>query len=104
MIEEKENKFLQRYELELCAKGFNSTPSKKELKEMIAALKGCKEENVFIEKIKQHYGSTEATIYAKVYKKAELMNKLHKLGKKAQTKPDEQKTEAVAEQTKAEAM
>ena len=72
---EKENKALQRKEVEFKTKGSSTSPSRKELKPKIAALLNSKEELVAIEKIAHPFGERESTITVNVYESKEALKK-----------------------------
>ena len=69
----KENKTLQRQEVEIEIKNTKLTPSRKELRTKIAALLGAKEELTVIEKIDHTFGTSEGKVKAHVYENEEAM-------------------------------
>ncbi len=103
----KENKALQRQEVEIGIKNAKITPSRKELRPKIAALAGAKEELVVIEHIDHSFGTREGKIKACIYENEEVLKKIEPvhfierdLGKKK--KKAEEKKPAKAEEKKAE--
>ena len=99
----KENKALQRQEVELEIKDVKLMPSRKELKPKIAALLGAKEELTVIESIDHTFGTTSGQIKVHVYENEEAMKKIapaylieRDAGKKKK-KGEEEKKEEVKE-------
>lgn len=110
------NPLLQREEIVFAVEGAEKTPSRKELKEKLAAKLGTKAELLNIEKISQKFGSQEIEGNARLYgsedalKKTELPymtarnmgQKLKKEKKTAAEKPEAPKpAEKKAEEKKA---
>jgi len=102
----KENKTLQRQEVELEIKDVKLTPSRKELRPKIAALLGAKEELTVIEKIEHSFGTREGKIKAYIYENKEAMKKIEPIHlterdlgkkKKKEEKPAEKKPEGKEE-------
>ncbi|RLG21934.1 30S ribosomal protein S24e [Candidatus Micrarchaeota archaeon] len=67
VIEERKNPLLERKELEILAKAFSSTPSRKELIDLISAKLGIGKDLVVIRKIEQGFGMQKARVVARVY-------------------------------------
>ncbi len=72
----KENKTLQRQEVEFEIKNAKITPSRKELKPKIVALLGAKEALTVIESINHTFGTTNGKIKVHVYENEEAMKKI----------------------------
>ncbi len=100
---QKENKTLNRTEVELTAQDLKLVPSRKELKPKIAAMLNTKEELLVITKIGHSFGSREITVEANVYKNVETLKSAEakhllkrdidkkKKGEDAAPKPEEAK-------------
>jgi len=71
----RENKLLGREEVQLKTKNAKVTPSRKELRPKIAAMRGAKEELLVIEEIKHLFGERESSIKANVYGSREAMER-----------------------------
>ena len=72
----KENKTLQRQEVEFEIKNAKITPSRKELRPKIAAMLGAKETLTVIESINHTFGTNEGKIKVHVYENEEAMKKI----------------------------
>ena len=72
----KENKTLQRQEVEFEIKNAKITPSRKELRPKIAALLGAKETLTVIESINHTFGTNEGKIKVYVYENEKAMKKI----------------------------
>ena len=107
----KENKTLQRQEVEFEIKDVKLMPSRKELRPKIAALLGTKEELAVIESIDHSFGTREGRIKVHVYENEEAMKKIEPVhlierdtGKKKKKgeegKPTEKKNEEGKEEKK----
>jgi len=70
---QKENKTLNRTEVELKAQDLKLVPSRKELKPQIAAMLNTKEDLLVITKIGHSFGSRDITVEANVYKNVEAL-------------------------------
>lgn len=98
IVKEEENKVLERKEINFKIDGAKATPSRKEIKKRLAALKNSKEELVSIDSIKQAYGEHKAQGKAFIYKNLERLNKIeptylkHRGQKKKHTKEKEEKS------------
>ena len=79
IVEEKENRVLGRKEINFEVGDAKNTPSRKEIRKRIAALKNSKEELVSVIRVQQSYGEHRATGLAFVYKDAKTLK---------QTEPD----------------
>ncbi len=96
IAEEKENKILGRREINFEVCEAKNTPSRKEIRKRIAALKNSKEELVSVVRIQQSYGEHRATGLAFVYKDAKTLKQtepgyLTKRGTKEKKKETEGK-------------
>lgn len=106
ILNEQENKLLQRKELDFLVKELKVTPSRIEIIKKIAALKGVPEENIVIEKIRQEFGKKEAKVKARIYKEKNQLMKieakyvLERGKKKAQTPEKEEKKDEKIEEEK----
>ena len=72
----KENKTLQRQEVEFGIKNAKITPSRKELRPKIAAMLGAKETLTVIESINHTFGTNEGKIKVHVYENEKAMKKI----------------------------
>ncbi|MFA4855753.1 MAG: hypothetical protein WC634_04170 [archaeon] len=72
----KENRSMQRQEVELEAKDAKITPSRKELRPKIAAMLGAKENLTVIKSIGHSFGERAATIRVNVYENEAAMKKV----------------------------
>ena len=72
----KENKTLQRQEVEIEIKNATLTPSRKELRPKISALLGAKEELTVIKKIDHTFGTNQGKVKVHVYENEEAMKKI----------------------------
>ncbi len=105
----KENKTLQRQEVEIEIKDAKLTPSRKELRPKIAALFGAKEELTVIESINHTFGTNQGKIKVHVYENEEAMKKTEPtyliqrdLGKKKKKDKEEKKPEGKPAEEKKE--
>jgi len=105
----KENKTLQRQEVEIEIKNTKLTPSRKELRPKIAALLGAKEELTVIEKIDHTFGTNQGKVKAHIYENEEVMKKTEPahliqrdLGKKKKKSEEEKKTKGPPAEEKKE--
>lgn len=100
ITQKQKNPALKREEIKFEAKESKTTPTRKELREKIAALNGSKPELVIIEKISTRFGSTAIDGTAFAYENEENMKKTElehlinksagiKKGKEEKTKPKE---------------
>jgi ribosomal protein S24E len=71
----KENRAMQRQEVEFEAKDANITPARKELRPKLAAMLGAKESLTVIKSINHRFGERSATIRANVYESEAAMKK-----------------------------
>ncbi len=78
IIEEKENKNLERKEVKAKITEFDKTPSRKEILKMISANIGADENKIIIDNIKQEFGKKTAMAYVKIYKNMEAIKKYEK--------------------------
>lgn len=105
----KENKSMQRQEVELEAKDAKVTPSRKELKPKIAAMLGAKESLTVIKSIGHSFGKRAAAIKANVYeneiamKKAEPAHLVARDAGKKGREPKADKKQAEKKEKKSEA-
>lgn len=67
LVRKRENPLLNREELVFRVKFKGGTPSRKELRELIARHIGKAPSNVFIRKIATEYGKEEATVVVMAY-------------------------------------
>ncbi len=98
---EKENKIMHRRELLYKVVDSKVTPSRKELKEKIAAMANAKQETVVIESIEHSFGERDSVVKVHVYDSVESLKKIvpkylvtRDTGKKkgeAEAKPAEKK-------------
>ncbi len=91
---EKENKLLDRKEIEIDVLFDGPTPKKSELTKEIASLSKAKENLIKIKKIKQIYGTTKAHISSYIYNSVDSLNEIEpKIKKKEDIKgsPKEEK-------------
>jgi small subunit ribosomal protein S24e len=93
VVDEKENKLLNRKEIKLNIKHPKlSTPSKPQLVKELAAKYSCPEENVLIDFILTHKGTNESFVKVKIYKeKPKLKVKKSKGEKKVEAQASEAK-------------
>lgn len=75
IVSKEKNPFLKMEEIKFEISDVTKTPTKKEVKEQIAALTNSKEELIAIKKIDQQFGSHTAFGHARVYESKELMEK-----------------------------
>jgi len=75
VIEEKENKLLNRKEIKATITGFEKTPKREEVRSQLAAKLGADEKKLLLDEIKQEYGKKQATAYVKVYENEEGLQK-----------------------------
>ena len=92
----KENNLLHRLEISFTVKEIGKTPSRKELREKIAALAGVDEKNLVVDALSTSYGTTEVSGVARVYKNEKELRRLEtkpiierNFGKPEKPKPDE---------------
>jgi len=99
ITEEKENKVMERKEILFEVKDTKVTPSRKEIKKRLAALKNTKEELVSIAKINQVYGARKSTGTAFIYADIETLKKTEPgfLEARDGKKKDKEKKEKPAE-------
>ncbi|VVC00524.1 30S ribosomal protein S24e [uncultured archaeon] len=64
----KENPLLSRQEIEFEVKESNVTPSRKELRQQVAALVNADEKLLVVDVVEQKYGTAETSGNARVYK------------------------------------
>jgi len=76
IVQEKDNKVLGRKEIGFEVENSKTTPSRKELRKRIAALKNSKEELVSVASVKQCYGEHRSTGLAFVYKDIERLQRI----------------------------
>lgn len=107
IINEKENELLGRKEIEFKIKNSVTVPSRKELMQKIAALKGTKEEFVVVQKIDHRFGNQMATGNVRVYSDKEMLEKVeekHIVERHSEKKEkEEKKKEAPKKEKKEEA-
>ena len=102
IVEERDNKVLGRKELSFEVENSKTTPSRKELRKRIAALKNSKEELVSVASVKQCYGEHRAKGLAFVYKDIERLQRIEpghlieRESKKKKEKKEEAKPAAEA--------
>lgn len=97
LVAKKENKTMQRHELEFKVKEAKITPSRKELLPKIAAMAGAKESLAVIKSIMHPFGAKEATVKANVYENENALKKaepLHLLERGTGKKKEQAKQEA----------
>ncbi len=75
IVSKEKNKLLEREEIEFEIKDSKSSPSRKEVRESIAALSETKPENVVIEEISSNFGTKDFGGKARVYDKIENLKK-----------------------------
>lgn len=76
VTEKRQNKILQRQEINFTVKESGRTPSRKELREKVAALVGADEKNLVIDVLKTSYGTVNVSGVARVYKSNEELRAL----------------------------
>jgi small subunit ribosomal protein S24e len=96
IISRKENKILNRQEVQFLVKGASATPSRKELRQKIAALTNADEKTMIIDTLKTSYGSTELKGTARIYKNRKDLERLELSYVIARNFPEEKKTAATA--------
>jgi small subunit ribosomal protein S24e len=94
IISRKENKILNRQEVGFLVKGAGATPSRKELREKIAALLNADEKTIIVDVLKTSYGSTELKGIARIYKNKKDLERLELSYVIARNFPEEKKTTA----------
>ena len=101
---EKENKLMERKELEAEFSGFTKTPTRKEVLKEVAGKKGVKEELIIIETINQVFGQKKANAIIRVYKERKQLERFeHKhLIKRLQGKEEAEAMAVAASGKKAE--
>ncbi|MCD6434329.1 MAG: 30S ribosomal protein S24e [Candidatus Diapherotrites archaeon] len=75
IVERKKNPLLYREDI-IAEVEAETTPSRKELREKLAATLASKAELVIIKKIKQEFGQHKATVLAKHYESQDLLEKI----------------------------
>lgn len=75
IVEEKENKVLERKEINFEVIDAKITPTRKEIQKRIAALKNSKEELVSVVRVKQEYGKHRVIGLAHVYSNEKSLRK-----------------------------
>lgn len=101
ILDEKDNKILNRKELRFEINGMKTSPSRKDLIKKIAAMKNANEENVIIGVISHRFGETKAIAEARIYSNKDYLKRIEvkpvvikHLG--AEKKPEAKKEEAPA--------
>lgn len=82
------NPLLHRDEIYLLIKS-KTTPSEKEVQEIIKSNFAVPEQNIEVNKIETKFGSHEVVVYANIYESKELANKFKKAKKKKEKKEGE---------------
>lgn len=75
IVSKEENPLFSRTEIEFETKDTPKTPSRKELREQIAALVNADEKNMVVDVLQQSYGTSEVTGSARVYKDEKAMKR-----------------------------
>ncbi len=91
LIEEKENKLLNRKELLLETTYTGPTPNTQEIKKAVVETLKSKDELIVINKINQIFGTRKAIIKAKLYNSSEDLKKVEVINKKPKKKIEEKK-------------
>ena len=94
IAEEKENPLLNRKEYRVKITQEGSTPSRKEISDAVKGKIKANQELVIVDRVNQHYGKKQCTVYVKVYKSKEALEKIepkYKVERMA-GKPQEQAT------------
>ncbi len=71
----RENPLMIRQELEFKVKEVNATPSRKDVRQQVAALANADEELMVVDVFETSYGTTEFSGKARVYKNQETLRK-----------------------------
>ena len=100
IISQKDNMLLKRVELDIEVDFQGATPSKSDIRKMIASKQGSSENLVVVKIIDTLYGEQKAKAVAHVYKSIEDLKKLEKVAEKDE-KPKEGEEEKPAEKEKA---
>ncbi|HLC92833.1 MAG TPA: 30S ribosomal protein S24e [archaeon] len=95
ITDKRENSILQRQEITFTVKEAGTTPSRKELREKIAALLGADEKSLVVDVLKTGYGTTQVSGKARVYKSEKELRRL-------ETKPMVERNLGRPEKKKAE--
>ncbi len=74
ILEKKKNELLKRQEV-IAEVSEKTIPSKKQLREKLAALLNTKEENMVITKVDSKFGSSKAKVHIRTYESAEELKK-----------------------------
>jgi len=75
IVSKKENPGFGRQEVRFSVKESSATPSRKELREKIAALTGAGEKNIVVGVLETRYGSTALQGIARIYKSEKELKK-----------------------------
>lgn len=76
ILSKEKNPFFKRDEINFEIKGSTTVPSRKELREKLAALLNVNIENVIVDKIEHSFGMQDSKGFAKVYSSKEIISKL----------------------------
>lgn len=96
IISKKENQLFNRQEIEFMAKGAGSTPSRKELRQKIAALVNADEKTMVVDVLDTSYGSADIKGVARIYKDRKDLDGLELSYVIARNFPEEKKAAAQA--------
>jgi len=98
VIEEKENKLLNRKEIKATITGFEKTPTREEVRNQLIAKLGSDEKKLLLDEIKQEYGKKQAIAFVKIYKNEEELQKYepkYKIKRNNLLKEEKKQTEEV---------
>jgi ribosomal protein S24E len=76
IIEKKENKLLDRFEIKFCIHESNLAPKRSEVRNQIATKLGIKADGVILNWLRTRYGERATYGYAKIYKSLEAASKV----------------------------
>jgi len=82
IIHEKENPFLKRKEINFVVSS-NSTPTFKEIEELVSKELSVPQENIHVEKIKGNFGLREFNVSVEIYSSKEEKEKFIRRNKKS---------------------
>lgn len=100
IVSKKENKLLERIEINGLIKYESNVPTRNDVRSHLAKLFECDEDLVIVKKIEPKYGLHEAKLEANIYKDSSLIKKLENLKKKSIKAQVEKKEEKKEEESK----
>ncbi len=94
IISKKDNQLFNRKEIEFLVKGIGPTPSRKELRQKIAALMNADEKTMVIDVLETIYGSSDIKGVARIYKNRKDLDALELSHIIERNFPEEKNTQA----------